>query len=465
MVRFVPVALATVACLGFSPLWAVAQTAPGDDPLRISVEDGPAFARDLLRAGQPEAALQILDVLLEADPAATSVHLLRARALMALGRPSEARDAGRMAWRTAQSDAQKFSAAFTMADLLAADEAYTRSQLWVRRALQVAPDEQRERLAVTAFRRVRQANPLAVELAFGVAPSDNVNSGNANEAITFAYLPGTLSEIEWLVPADQRPLSGVEVSAQGQVRYRITEAQTYRTSLEFGGFGRTYIMSADAKEAAPDVTGASLSYAQLSFGVLHQWTPQSTNRNYSASLTYSHDWAGGTPLRQDVNLTFGAQQFFENDTRLSVLTSVRFSDRFLSDDVTTYALRGLWTRDFENGQSLGLTGQLAVATSDGTDQAYQAATVGVSYDFGDIGAGFDLRTSWTEQYRVYETSVFDPAGRDDTITTLRVDLGLQNMDFYGFEPVLNVTGRRTASSVPRFDTEGVQIGFDMRSSF
>lgn len=459
------VALALGLCAGLGAIPVVAQSADSTAPVRISIEDGPGFARQLLRAGQAGAALEVITVLIEADPTSSAVHLLHAQALMDLGRASEARDAGRMAWQTALSDAQRFSAAFTMADLLAADEAYTRSQLWIRRAIQIAPDDRRERLAIGAFRRVRQANPLAVELGFGVAPSNNVNSGNSNEAITFAYLGGILGEIEWIVPADQRPLSGVELSAQANLRYRIAEAEGYRTSVEFGGFGRTYVMSQAARDSAPEVTGASLSFAQMSIGVLHQWTPLSTGQPFSASLTYSHDWAGGEALRQDLNLTFGAQQFFGDDTRLSVLTSLRYTDRFGSDDVTTYALRALWTRQFDNDQSIGLTGQLAVATSDGTDLAYQAATLGVSYDFGDIGGGLDLKSSWTEQYRVYETSVFDPAGRDDKITTLRVDLGLQNVEFYGFEPVINVTGRRTDSSVPRFDTEGVQIGFDLRSSF
>jgi len=46
-----------------------------------------------------------------------------------------------------------------------------------------------------------------------------------------------------------------------------------------------------------------------------------------------------------------------------------------------------------------------------------------------------------------------------------LDIGLQNIQFYGFEPVMTVQARRTDSSVARFDTEGVQIGLNLRSSF
>ena len=92
-------------------------------------------------------------------------------------------------------------------------------------------------------------------------------------------------------------------------------------------------------------------------------------------------------------------------------------------------------------------------------------TVGLSYDFGTVLPGIDLATNWTEQLRVYETSAFDPAGRDDRISSLELSVGLQDVEFYGFEPVLSLGARRTDSTVPRFDTEGAQVGIDFRSSF
>jgi hypothetical protein len=133
-----------------------------------------------------------------------------------------------------------------MADVLAAQEAYTHSQLWVRRAIQSAPGPQSKLIATQAFRRVRKANPLAVEVRFGLTPSSNVNSGNLNEAISFAFLPGALAELEFLVPPDERPLSGLEISLQTDLRYRIAETTKSRTSLEFGFFSRTYVMSRSA---------------------------------------------------------------------------------------------------------------------------------------------------------------------------------------------------------------------------
>lgn len=463
--HFLAVALCAAGVTATGVLAQEAPTTP-ERAIRIDLADGAGFAQQLLRAGQPRAALQVAQALLQADPEDSQAHVIVSQAQLRLGNISEARKSARAGWRTAQGNRERFAAAFTMADALAADEAYTRSQIWIRRAIQAAPGPQSEAIAIEAFRRVRLANPLAVELGFGLTPSSNVNSGNSNEAINFAYLPGVFGEILWQVPPDQRPLSGVEVSLQADLRYRIAATQTSRTSLEFGAFGRSYLMSDSARASAPDVTGKSLSYVRLSFGVLHQWVPRGGENPYSASLTYSYDWAGGDPVRHEISGTLGTQfELSETDT-LAVSATARFSNTFSSNsDVATYSLRGRWAHALENEDVFGVTAQLAHASSHTTDLSYDEATLGLSYDFGDVLPGVDLSTSWTEQLRIYETSVFDPAGRNDRTSSLQLDVGLQDVEFYGFEPVVTLSARRTDSSVPRFDTEGAQIGINLRSSF
>lgn len=441
-------------------------TAQEAQSLRISLAQGEELARQMLVAGQPTAALQIAQALLQADPDDSSALILLAQSNLRLGEGAEARQAARRAWQTATGRRERFNAAFTMADVLAADESYTRSQLWVRRAIQSAPDPRSEQVAIDAFRRVRLANPLAIELQFGLTPSSNVNAGNSNDAIRFAYLPGEFGEILWQVPEDERPLSGLEVSLQTDLRYRISETARSRTSLEFGAFGRSYVMSDAARASAPDVTGESLSYIQLSTGLLHQWLPEGSDTPLSASLTYNHDWAGGAPIRHGLSGTLGAQFTLGEVDTLSVAATARYSHTYTNDThVSTYSLRGRWAHALPNEDSFGVTAQLARAVSRATDLAYSDATLGLSYDFGTVVPGIDLATHWTEQLRVYETSAFDPAGRDDRISSLQVSVGLQDVEFYGFEPVVTLGAQRTNSSVPRFDTEGAQVGIDFRSSF
>jgi len=438
---------------------------------RLSREDARVLASRLAANGQPSAAREIALGLLQADPADISALLILSQAELQLGNVDAAKTAIRTAWRVGQNKRERFAAALTMADLHASQEAYTRSQIWIRRAIQTAPTPQTEQTAISAFRRVRQENPLAVELSFGIVPSTNVNSGNSNQAISFAYLPGYLSEILWLVPADERPLSGIEFSLQTDLRYRIAESETSSTSLEFGVYGRTYMMSDAARASAPGVTGESLSFAQASIGILHQWQPENADAPYSASLTYSHNWAAGTPYRYELNGIIGTQFSLANEDTLAVSGGVRYSHNFVNDsEVMTYSLRGQWSRELSNDDTVGITAQAAKAVSQSTDLAYDEATLGVRYDFGEISVneislGLDLVTSYTEKYRVYETSAYDPAGRDDRISSLRFDVGLNNVDFYGFQPVVTFQARRTVSSVERFDTEGGQIGVNLRSSF
>ena len=458
------VALSVIGGCAVLPNTALAQSTSATT--RLSPQEGAQLAREMLLAGQPDAARDIAAVLVRSDPNSSAAHVLLAQASVRTGDDAAARDAARTAWRLADTPRERFIAAFTMADILAAQESYTRSQFWLRRAVQVAPTAQTERVAVEAFRRVRQENPLAIELSFGITPSSNVNSGNSNEAINFAFLPGPLGELQFLVPPDERPLSGLEITARTDLRYRIAQSERSRTSLELGLYGRTYVMSDEARATAPDVTGESLSFYQLSFGVLHQWVPEGADAPYSASLTFSHDWAGGVPFRFEVNGTLGTQFTLSDTDTLAVSGSLRYSQRLSSDTETyTYSLRSRWARALENDDVVGVTAQIARATSDSTDLAYKDATLGVSYDFGDLGFGVDLAASYTEQLRIYETSAFDPAGREDRISALRFDMGLNQIDFYGFQPVVTLQARRTDSSVARFDTEGAQLGINLRSSF
>jgi hypothetical protein len=433
---------------------------------RVSPQEARVLANRLTSVGQPSAAREIALGLLRADATDVTALVALARAELALGQIDAAERAAQAALSQARTPSEKFMASLVVADVFAQSERFLRSQFWLRRAIQIAPNPQSEQVAINAFRRVRQENALAVEISFGIMPSSNVNSGNSNEAISFAYLPGYLSEIQWLVPADETPLSGVEFSLRTDLRYRIAETATARTSLEFGIYGRTYVMSNSARATAPEITGESLSYVQTSVGILHQWRPLWSEAPLSASLTYSHDWVGGTPYRYELDGTLGTQFTLTNDDTLAVSGSVRRSHRLTSGvDILSYSLRGRWARTLANEDIVGVTAQVAQATSDVTDLAYRDAMLGVSYDFGEVGFGVDLSTSYTEHFRVYETSAFDPAGRDDRISAVRVDMGLQNVDFYGFQPVFTVKARRTISSVARFDTQGAQLGLNLRSSF
>lgn len=438
---------------------------------RVTTDEARILVDRLLEIRQPAAAREIALGLLRGDPNDVTALVALARSELALGRVGAAETAARAAKSVAQTPTENYIASLAMAEIFGQSERFTRSQFWLRRAIQSAPNPQSEQVAIEAFRRVRQANPLSVEINFGLTPSSNVNSGNANDAINFAFLPGVLGELQFLVPPDERPLSGLEVSLQTDFRYRIAESQTSRTSLEFGVYGRTYVMSDSARDAAPEVTGESLSYAQASVGVLHQWRPEGVESPYSANLIYSHNWAGGAPYSHELNGTLGTQITASDRDDIALSASVRHTNFFANDtDVVTYSLRGLWSRTLPNDNILGVTTQAAKATSTSTDRAYDEVTFGVSYDWGEVFSGntplgFDLATSITQKYRTYETSAFDPAGREDRVSSLRFDVGLNNVDFYGFQPVLTLQARRTDSTVQRFDTEGGQVGVNLRSSF
>ena len=62
------------------------------------------------------------------------------------------------------------AAALAVAQALSSEGARTRAQLWLRRAMQVAPTKRQKALAVRDFRYVRLRNPWSTRLSFSVAP-------------------------------------------------------------------------------------------------------------------------------------------------------------------------------------------------------------------------------------------------------------------------------------------------------
>lgn len=443
-----------------------ALAAPATAQQRVSLDDARVLAADLITQNQPAAARDIALGLLQANPRDVEALILVSRAERLLGNTARAVDAGQAAWAYAQTGAEKFVAASVVAQAHSSAAQYSRAQFWLRRAAQYAPNAQMAALAERDYGVLRRANPLSVNLSFGANPTDNVNGGNSNDTITFAYLPGIFATIPWEVPADDLPLSGVEVTGQVQLRYRIAETATSRTTAELALYGQTYIMSDAAQAAAPEVTGASLSYAQALIGLTHNWTPDGSRNPYSLDLAYTQAVYGDDPYTRDVSVSFGRQ--FRQDTGDTwALSTALNRTTYLADGSSTDGMqvRGTWghTRANDDGVTLGL--RLARVLSDRADQGYGAIGVQVGYDFGTVAPGLDLSVSASAEARTYDLSAYDPAGRSDLRTSAQISLGLQEVEFYGFQPVLTLQANQTASSVPYFETDTLKLGFSIRSSF
>lgn len=454
---------AAVSVCAAAPTQAVAQ----QSTQRVTADEGRVLVDRLLGLGQPAAAREIALGLLDGQPDDVRVLVGLARAEMALGRTAAAERAAQAALTAADTRTEQFIAALVVADVFARTDRFTRSQIWLRRAQNLADSDTERRVVANAYRAVRQLNPLTVQLQFGLTPSSNVNSGNSNQSITLAYLPAFYATIPWAVPASDRPLSGVEISADANLRYRLAATESSLTTMDFGVYARTYIMSQSARDTAPSVTGESLSYGELSLGVAHQWVPDgATGRQFATALTYKRAFTVDGATSQTVTADLSVEQRLTDEDSLSFGISVEGYDSLRSDaTAVTTRLRGVWARALDGGRAVTGAATVARANSNDINRDYSSASLAASYGFGEILPQIDLSTTAQAEWRTYDRVSLDPAGRDDLTTSLQVAAGFGGLEIFGFEPVVTLRAQRTDSTVPYYDTENVTMGVSFRSSF
>jgi tetratricopeptide (TPR) repeat protein len=433
---------------------------------RLSLTDARALAVDLIADGQPAAALVIASGLLEANPRDVEALVLVSRAERALGNTDTALDAGRAAWHYASTQGERFVIASVMAQAHASAGQFSRAQLWLRRAAQAAPNDQMAALAARDYGIVRQANPWAVNLSLGIVPSNNINNGNSNATLTFAYLPGALATIAWEVPADDRPLSGVAVTAEAELTYRLAQTARSRTEIGLSLFGQGYVLSSSARATAPDVTPRSLGFQQATVSLGHSWMPEGASGPYSVELGYTHAIYGGAPYTRDLSLAV-ARQWNLSDTQVLAATAVLDRTTYLSDNSHSngVSLRASWQQTLANDDRLSLAFSIGGVNSGRADRGHDAIGLQASYDFGQVSEALTLSVAASVEHRVFDRSSYDPAGREDLRSSLQVNMGLPTMAFYGFEPVATLSANRTRSSVPFFETEAMRLGLQLRSRF
>ena len=181
-------AVALLAALASCPAFADGHA------LTLNEADARETARQALNSGDHRISDAIASALLERNPEDADAWMIRALSLRGLGQLDEARATAMQAWQYGDQLLLRYEAAYLVADILARQERYSRSQFWLRRADQVAPDDARRQLVARAFASVRKRNPLQVQLRFSLKPSNNVNNGAETTVIEIGGLPFRLDD-------------------------------------------------------------------------------------------------------------------------------------------------------------------------------------------------------------------------------------------------------------------------------
>ena len=413
-----------------------------------------------LSQGQPRLAFALTEGLLTADPKNGQAHYFQSLALISLKDHRAANAAAARAFRFADSDIQRYQAAQLAAQLTYADERYTLSQLWLRRAVHYAPNEDVREKSVMAFRKVRNDNPLNVQLRFSVVPSDNVNNGSNSpyNIIEGSPIVGTLSPSAQAIP-------GVVASIDLRGSYRLLQGETFETRLT----GQISNKRVELNNSVPGISGDDLSEHKIQIGFAHRWT-RSKQGYWQAEVNGGRQWYGGDLLYDFVGVGMTRVQKLSDNLRLTVGAEVeeQLDQAPPITDATQYSAYAGLSYALGGGSRVSGSVHFTEIDSNGTNRASQQWYGIVGYTHGrkigpaTMSASLGYSTLDYDQYSV----VFPVAGgRVDSSWFGGISAAFTDLSYMGFVPTLSINAEQSRSNISRFDVDQTAVSFGVRSEF
>lgn len=414
----------------------------------------------LLAEGDAAGARAAAEALLARDPSDLAGLILAAQAALALGDPAAALERARAAHAVAPPGPARFLAARLVARAHADLGQDTRAMIWLRRARGDVPSEEAAADLAEDYRLLAARNPLSVSVAFGVAPSSNINGGSRAETIVLPGLP-----FEFVLDGEARALSGWRVSAGLSLAWRLREGERDATFLEAQVSGRTYVLSDAARRQAPEARGRDFADVALSVGLVQRWRAE-TGESREAALSLGQSWFGGEPWLRFGQIAHEREVFLGERDSLRLTGFAEWSGRLDGGgDDWSLGARAAWTTWTAGGDRVTLSAGLRGSLSEVEDTSYRGATFGATFDRRELLLGLRVGAGATFDWRDYPLSAYAFDGRQDRRATLSVSLGLPGLEVWGFEPVLGLEASRTWSDVSLYDREALTLDLGLRSVF
>lgn len=434
----------------FVGLWctgaAFAQTTLGADDARLT-------AARLLSAGHPRAAVDITTVLIRRDPSDAPTLIVHAQALRIMKDYDAAQNAGRHAWRAADNEFEKYGAAMAMAQALSSNGKKTRAQIWLRRAVNIAPNDRMRARAARDYQFVRKINPWSVQFSFGITPTNNVNNAPRDNTIVLGGL--VFSDPSAV------PISGFEVESGVTLRYNYNQTQSSRNFAAVRWTESNVVFTDDAVPAGLDASDFSFRRLETQFGrdfIKGEGKPRQT-----VSVSFGRLWTGGSTLADEVRLSWKQVYKRPQNRGFAWTAEVGYSDR--KDNATrsgvTSSLRGQWSRPLANGDRISWDAGIGRSDTESAAITHSSLSLGAQYSFGTPVMGAQAHVALSNQYRAYDDPLYGPDPRSDVKLSISGSFLFVDFDTYGFAPKLTLEASQTNSNVTRFETRnfGLNIGF------
>ncbi len=454
-------ALALVACL-------IGTALPAQN-VDLSLDDARLLARQALAAGAFELAGELARKLVEVNPDDRASLLVLAVAEPQLGDADAGWRAGVRAWELSETEAARYEAARVTALAAANGERFTLSTIWLRIALNDAPNAAARTQTLQDARAVSRRNPWSTSLIFSIVPSNNINGGAEDEEqrINGEADGGTLSE-------DAVALAGWRATFGLRTQYRLQENRQSRTTV-----GLQY--SANRARITDDVSvpdeALTSNYAELS--LRHDRVLENgliTGRVAAGTFDYrSFRQSTGDldfqkydvvrlgidrqfPIAEDLNLTLTAQR--ERLEYLSV--GIGRVDRTILRSTLSYRLgnndRVSTSIEFTDSDGEAVTGNFT----------FDSWTLQGSYQWAEPIGPITLSVNGGVQitdYPEYALIRSVEGGREDDSIFVGANVGFPNVEYFGFSPGLAINARRSESNISRFERDTFSVGFTLSSAF
>lgn len=455
------------------PIMAMTVVCAADQAAGQTVSVDAAGLRQLAAASIAEGnwaqARALAEALLQRDPTDEAALTILAQAAFQLGDFVTARTAAARIYRSDAPADRRYQAARLAALAAANEERFTLSELWLRRALIVAPTPEAVAETTEDARQVRRVNPWSTSVQLSFSPSTNINGGADSE---LNYIDGV--PIVGILSASAQALTGFVALADLETTYRLNETRTSRQTVSARAYARAPIPVGDSLQAIRDegVEIEDFSTARLEFSFNHDQAVEDGLFGINADI--GGYWSGAEYDYSYVRL--GGDRTFSLTEDLSVTAAGYAEQRFLPG--------GLERGDLV----VGLTGSVGTRFADGSQgsatlswtrrendfiedsyESYDSYTFQLGYAPAERIGPAELSGAIGLQYTDYEDYIVGfilvPGGRQDTRLFGNLTATFPDYSYAGFAPVVRMIVGTTNSNVSRFEVGEFGFEFGLRSTF
>lgn len=411
-------------------------------------------------------ARMLAETLLQSNPADEAALTFLTQSAFQMGDFGAAREAAARLYRSEIPNERRFQAARLAALAAASEDRFTLSELWLRRAMIVAPTAEDLLETTNDARRVRRINPWSTNVQLSFVPSTNINGGASSE---FNYIDGVSAV--GVLSASAQALSGYVAQADLRTTYRLAETPTYRHRVSGRIYMRAPIPTGDSLEAIRDegLEIRDFSTARLEFSFNRDQAIEDGIFGISADI--GSYWSGAVHDHSYARL--GGYRTFSFPEGLSLTGAAYAEQRFTTTDLAPEDLllgvSGTVTKRLPNRSEISLSlswlGQEGETINDTYDRYTLQLEHTLAEPIGPVALSGAVGLQHTDYSDYLVGFIPAPGGRQDTRIFGSVTAAFPDYSFAGFSPLMRMNLGNTTSNISRFEISEFGVELGLRSTF